>query len=1043
MTMMRRSLGMMSKMSSVVNRLAVITVLAVLLGLSGMVTIASAAWTDNPLLHNSNRFPTNRHTTGWGIPGQYGGAFTCDTCHAKATGNIKRIKASISFPSGIAMPDGGVSSAVNLQSAVDGSSDFGDDSVATGGVPRISSNKICEVCHTVDATQAAGVKQHAAMQQTVSNHYDKADCIKCHLHSAGFKADCTTCHGNPPAVNSLGGPTGLSNTPITGSATAGKHTLHAVTKAYACNTCHTGWTGAGEMPNAGNINIGFNAFGDTTAAYNGRTGGAYTRAAGTTGTDNDTLTCSAVYCHGTSTPKWLDTAGAMACGSCHGDTTGAPIETAGDGDLAGLTSGPKVGKHVKHVAKYACSLCHKGAGNGTTLHVNGTNDIIFDTALAGPSATFTPNTVNGGTCSNLSCHSNQIWNTTTPALACNSCHGYPPTSASDPANNKHVGVTPVNHDKTAGVTTALTGNHKECNTCHGKSSTNGLTLNLANGGDNYLASYHMDNQIEMNGWATDSGQDAQYQQSGVGAYGCAKACHANDPAHQLSDSGMTVQLHRYGSGDCAGCHDTGAGGAPTVTAASSHSTNTTGKTCVDCHTSHGAGTIEIPNNTTVGINYTANGETGIALGSSTVTGATEAEICWGCHTATQNEWNASPYSASTENWTTAVFTVAGGAGIPTNRPVRSVHTANSAVTGISSVDEYVNQADRHNVEAVAQIRCSYCHDLHSLGKNGYTPTAKPWLRGTWMANPYSLDSPPMNGTTYNTNNYGTPGPNAPRLFATTTDSKTKAGYFIDQNSDWPTVKTPATGTFYTSAETAGLCELCHTGGTSTLNQYSSNLWNGTKNGHANSTLGGSGAAAGNNIFDGTRGLTSSGGGTWMGSQHGAYLRSTRYNSTDNYGVNKTYGEPKARGIYSSWQPIEPAASGNRNIPPVNSGWYGGDAVDGSSGGLGDQYADWYTNGGTKVGTAGTYNIANVYVGTSPRAHNFTCSKCHDPHASGLPALLVTNCLDTTNATWNNNSTSKGPKATSGSNSGWGFAAATNCHRKRTGENGWNKLSPGL
>jgi len=34
-------------------------------------------------------------------------------------------------------------------------------------------------------------------------------------------------------------------------------------------------------------------------------------------------------------------------------------------------------------------------------------------------------------------------------------------------------------------------------------------------------------------------------------------------------------------------------------------------------------------------------------------------------------------------------------------------------------------------------------------------------------------------------------------------------------------------------------------------------------------------------------------------------------------------------------------------------------------------------------------------GEDEREHSFTCSKCHQPHASGLPRLMKTNCLDYT------------------------------------------------
>ena len=57
------------------------------------------------------------------------------------------------------------------------------------------------------------------------------------------------------------------------------------------------------------------------------------------------------------------------------------------------------------------------------------------------------------------------------------------------------------------------------------------------------------------------------------------------------------------------------------------------------------------------------------------------------------------------------------------------------------------------------------------------------------------------------------------------------------------------------------------------------------------------------------------------------------------------------------------------------------------------------------GTQGT-GLTNLDISTSGTAvnadyHSFSCSKCHNPHASRLPRLMITNCLDTQNNTWDN------------------------------------------
>ncbi|MSN26300.1 MAG: CxxxxCH/CxxCH domain-containing protein [Geobacter sp.] len=150
---------------------------------------------------------------------------------------------------------------------------------------------------------------------------------------------------------------------------------------------------------------------------------SYTPATGTAGQSGNTGnlapsavygTCS-VYCHsdgkGTYKPvQWGS--GALNCGSCHNDQTVSPT-----------------GSHLKHVTTYgiSCAICHNGAGSGTVKHVNGTIDIIFNTGVAGASATYS-----AGNCTNIACHDNTstpglIWGNagtlTTHPANCIGCHG--------------------------------------------------------------------------------------------------------------------------------------------------------------------------------------------------------------------------------------------------------------------------------------------------------------------------------------------------------------------------------------------------------------------------------------------------------------------------------------------------------------------------------------------------------------------------------------------------------------------------------------------
>jgi hypothetical protein len=263
----------------------------------------------------------------------------------------------------------------------------------------------------------------------------------------------------------------------------------------------------------------------------------------------------------------------------------------------------------------------------------------------------------------------------------------------------------------------------------------------------------------------------------------------------------------------------------------------------------------------------------------------------------------------------------------------------------------------------------------------------------------------------------------PRLYPTT--AQNKGGYFLDQNSGWPTWD----ANYDSLAKTGGICTLCHGTDVDNMDYYTSEkLWRPSQtNGHANSTIGGTGAgsASATDIFDARRGRADGEVSMWMQD----LVPNAPYNK---WGDVSGYG-----GI--NYRPQNQAPMADMNQPgdgslviiPRNTGWYGGTA--GSKPARGSQFATWYGGG---IGNSGRTGAT--------RAHDFTCSKCHQPHAGQLPALLITNCLDTEAGTWvksQGGNDNIGPKSTST----WGRRAMGNCHRKEywTGrDTGWNYLAPG-
>jgi cytochrome c553 len=496
--------------------------------------------------------------------------------------------------------------------------------------------------------------------------------------------------------------------------------------------------------------------------------------------------------------------------------------------------------------------------------------------------------------------------------------------------------------------------------------------------------------------------------------------------------------------------------------------------------------------TRLGISY---GTGGIHLGGTSTTGSTEADICWSCHgaDADMNEWGYNSYtssgssitqptlaiqfvdnlgttgtsfnygwlytsgafSAMTGDWTNndsgGAFRRDGYQHDPTrlSRQIFSVHSANVAETTdsrarVSSVAKVpsggtVTRGTGANLEKKSEIRCSYCHDVHNLnravnpfGAGNDNASGRPFLRGSWMGNPYPPDMPPLSGYSYPTGTgSGASGPTnwgnrfvsyqgtgagatpftaaTPRLYAyvpgggaTGTEArKMKGGFFIDNNSGNPNVGRNSQSTY-------GICALCHGTDINGMDYYTNSsleLWLGG-NGHSNSVLGGTGSVK-RELFDADR--NASGGGI-LGQQ---------MEQQDGVNVNQ-WGKPLNNGDapwFSLYGGPQPCDGNGADCPQRNSGWYGGTAGSTTRGG---NYASWY---------GGTTPMTN--------AHLFTCSKCHSPHATQLPALLVTNCLDKAFSNWSANSGDVGPNAP-----GIYQNPPNNCHRKTSTSTGWNRLAPG-
>jgi hypothetical protein len=538
---------------------------------------------------------------------------------------------------------------------------------------------------------------------------------------------------------------------------------------------------------------------------------------------------------------------------------------------------------------------------------------------------------------------------------------------------------------------------------------------------------HNKGSIQMNG---AGGANAPYTENAgydeANNY-CTDSCHTTGEKFNGNIKANTVDLREFGSGSCTSCHTSG-GSGEVVTESSSHTT-ATGYTCEECHGSHTGGDMEIPNNTTVGINYSEDGATGIPLKDPVGSASTEAEICWNCHGASHSEWGTNTggtydYGTYTGSWFSggtwnsgAGFTYKDGA---LNSPPGTQTRWSSHDTG-STVG--------NTQEAVGWVRCSYCHDVHdTMG-----PTGKPYLRGTWISNPFPEDGAPRTAadggleTTYASNkraeSNNTVIPRAGTLESGVAENGL-GGWQIEQNNDGAWAHTTEYSAY------GGLCALCHSASA------------------LETAWAGHGVASGSS-FSGASKLT--------------YDPSDRGEWTDSSWAWKQammghmrIPEAQTRGTYVGQTTTYIHGLRNGNNISSNPSY--------PQNGIGTVWAnDPQTNDAsittpTFVDGAVTTIIAGPGRSAATDFHNFPCSKCHNPHASRLPRLMITNCLDVALNTVDDGlnpsewppPTGTATDATYGSTQLGYSPTAVNCHRyvdssdgnaEVGAEPGWNSVTP--
>ncbi len=334
----------------------------------------------------------------------------------------------------------------------------------TGGAAEVT----CSACHGIPPP---------------SPHVARLDCGTCH---AGYTSGtvnlashvngvvdatalaCTVCHGQggrTPATAAAAPPLDTHGNVLTSVRGVGAHERHLVDgllrRAMPCSECHLVPT---VMDHAnGAVDMVF---------------GPLARTAGAPAAWNPTsLTCSSVYCHGTTlaggtgkAPVWTTVDGTYTrCGNCHGVPPPAP-----------------------HVQSQLCGGCHPGFSSTTVnlnTHINGTVQTntactnCHGTAGRQPlaSAAAPPSDLHRGTATTLrGVGAHQIHLTggaLAPAIACTECHSVPANVNNHP--NNALGVTFGPLARSSGATPAWNGSGTtpaltcSASYCHGATLSGG------------------------------------------------------------------------------------------------------------------------------------------------------------------------------------------------------------------------------------------------------------------------------------------------------------------------------------------------------------------------------------------------------------------------------------------------------------------------------------------------------------------------------------------------------------------------------------------
>jgi predicted CxxxxCH...CXXCH cytochrome family protein len=750
--------------------------------------------------------------------------------------------------------------------------------------------------------------------------------------------------------------------------------------------------------------------------------------------DRASDTCAGIDCHNEKTTaanfSWY-AASTTACTMCHTPGGSGANPTTGLHNVTPSVSGER---HDDSLGS-GCGECHTMPAIGpASTHINGTfvsdSSSNNDRGITRTNMTWTDGATNTGTCTGtglLGCHLDggawtRLWSTTasnTDGSQCKNCHGtfdqgwatgitvdHTQDYNGDSTSNELY----QNHDNGDSSTTQ----YNQCQTCH--------VYNNSDVGSAYFKAGETDNLGWLpSGTSTNHGDGAIdiNNATGYGSGSCSSNCHSESGSHTMQTSSIFNDAGVNGpSPPCTGCH-TGlaSSGAFAVGPSSPHANGSPGySTCESCHFSdhstQDSGTVLISNNTSMGINYTGKtGDPGIRIIASGGA-STEAEACWNCHNslATKvSEWylnnaydtgieldNYKPGTLSTVNWLTGTWTSTNFSSIKSGLTIRSTHD----VGDVSSYPVAANNmTNTDKASATSSFACSWCHDVHGImdkattgpypvqrftpsttgGAGSWSASTKVYLRGKYWASPYWEDGPPT------TTNYAV-------------------------GKSWGT-ESPGVGPAHASG---------HQGQTTTQ-AYDNPIY---------------AKVAGPHIDENAFGVGSGSGGGYFGVNTSKTLSTSipalqatppvNYDTEANVLCLKCHGNlssgttPTIKSLWpghqavksndsaSYWDLMKPEMAINQHYqyhnmedgtPDDANLGYAGDISTGGYGSGG--YYNWTVDLFSQVGTPSDTGVVSWTEmknmsgnGTyKQKYHNFTCSKCHSPHASANARLMITNCFN--------------------------------------------------